>query len=103
MKSISRFLMLILFIGALLAGLIFSGHNQTAVPLWLGTDFSAQPLSIWVIAAFISGGLAGLLLGLGLWQGRVSRKKVKQLQQRLLMAENELRKQKQSGNVSEMK
>jgi len=103
MKSVSRFLMLLLFILALFAGLIFSGHNQTRVGLWLGTEFPAQPLSLWVITAFISGGLVGLLLGLGLWRSRASRKQIKQLQQKLLVTENELKMQKQNGNVSELK
>ena len=103
MKSISRILMLLLFIVALLAGLVFSGHNQTRVVLWLGTEFGAQPVSLWMISAFISGGLVGLLLGLGLWQSRVSRGKFKQLQKKLLLAENELKMLKQNGNVPEVK
>ncbi len=100
MKGISRFLMLLLFIIALFAGLVFSGHNQTPVALWLGTEFGARPLSLWVIAAFISGGLLGLMLGLGIWQSRASRKKIKQLQQKLLLVENELKKEQQHGSVS---
>ena len=103
MKGISRFLMLLLFIIALFAGLVFSGHNQTRVVLWLGTEFPAQPVSVWVSTAFISGGLVGLLLGLGLWRSRASRKKIKQLQQKLLMTENELMRQKQHAAVSEIK
>jgi uncharacterized integral membrane protein len=100
MKGISRFLMLLLFIVALFAGLVFSGHNQTPVAFWLGTEFAARPLSLWIIAAFISGGLLGLILGLGIWQSRASRKKIKQLQQKLLLAENELMREKQHGSVS---
>jgi uncharacterized integral membrane protein len=100
MKGISRFLMLLLFVIAVFAGLIFSGHNQTRVALWLGTEFSAQPLSLWIIAAFSSGGLLGLILGLGLWRSWASRRKIKQLQRKLLFAENELLKAKQQGNVS---
>jgi len=100
MKGISRFLMLLLFIIALFAGLVFSGHNQTPVALWLGTEFSARPLSLWIIAAFISGGLLGLILGLGLWRSRASRKKIQQLQQKLLFIENELKKAQQNGSVS---
>jgi uncharacterized integral membrane protein len=100
MKGISRFLMLLLFIIALFAGLVFSGHNQTPVGLWLGTEFGARPLSLWVIAAFISGGLLGLILGLGLWRSRASRKTIKQLRQKLLFTENELKKEKQHGSVS---
>lgn len=103
MKSVSRFLMLLLFIFALLVGLIFSSHNQTPVGLWLGTEFTAKPLSLWVITAFISGGLVGLLLGLGLWQTRASRTQIKQLQQKLRFTENKLKMQKQNYNVSEVK
>lgn len=103
MKSISRFLALLLFIGVLSAGLVFSGHNQTRIGLWLGTEFPAQPLSLWITAAFVAGGLMGLLLGPGLWQGRVSRKRLKQLQHKLQLAENELKTLKQHGNVAEVK
>lgn len=100
MKGISRFLMLLLFISALIAGLVFSGHNQTRIALWLGTEFSPQPLSLWIIAAFISGGLLGLMLGLGLWRNRASRKQIKKLQHKLLLAENELMKGRQPGHVA---
>jgi uncharacterized integral membrane protein len=103
MKSISRFLILLLFIIALFAGLVFSGHNQTEVALWLGVEFPAQPLSLWVITAFISGGLLGLLLGLGLWRSRASRRQLKQLQKKLLQAENELKMHKQNTHVSNVK
>jgi uncharacterized integral membrane protein len=103
MKRVSGFLVLLLFICALLAGLIFSAHNQTRVGLWLGTEFPAQPLSLWIITAFISGGLAGLLLGPGLLRTRASRKQIRQLQQKLHFTENELKMQKQNGNVSEVK
>ena len=100
MKGISRFLMLLLFIIAVFSGLVFSSHNETRVALWLGIDFGAQPLSFWIIAAFSSGGLLGLLLGLGLWRSWALRRKIKQLQRKLVLAENELIKQKQQGNVS---
>ena len=99
MKGISRFLMLLLFMVALFAGLVFSGHNQTPIPLWLGAEFSAKPLSLWVIAAFISGGLVGLVLGLGLWRSWASRRTIKQLRQKLLLAESELLKVKQQGGI----
>ena len=102
MKSVSRFLMLLLFGFALFAGLVFSGHNQTRVGLWLVREFSPQPLSLWVITAFIAGGLTGLLLGLGLWRTRASRKQLKQLQRKLFLTENELKIQKQQTSVSEL-
>ena len=103
MKSVSRFLVLLLFIIALFAGLVFSGHNQTQVALWLGTELPARPISLWVITAFISGGLLGLLLGLGLWRSRASRKQLKLMQKKLLQAENELKIHTQNSRVSDVK
>jgi uncharacterized integral membrane protein len=103
MKSFFRFVALLIFICVLAAGLIFSGHNRTPVVLWLGTEFAAQPLSLWIIAAFIIGGLIGLLLGLGIHQGGASRRKLKKLQRTLELTENELLVLKQHGNVAEDK
>jgi hypothetical protein len=40
------------------------------VPLWLGTDLDPEPLSIWMLLAFASGGLIGLVLGLLTRPGR---------------------------------
>lgn len=60
--------MILLFVLVTLAACIFYFNNTAEVGLWLGRDFAARPVGIWVIAAFICGGLTGLLCGFGLWR-----------------------------------
>jgi uncharacterized integral membrane protein len=90
MKSLVRFLLFLLLILVLFAGFIFTLNNTVTVPLWLGADLNPRPLGVWVLLAFVVGGLAGLLLGLGLWQRFRSRMEVRQLKSRLQQAEMEL-------------
>jgi uncharacterized integral membrane protein len=99
MKSLARFLLFLLLILVLFAGFIFTLNNSAAVPLWLGTALNPRPLGIWVLLAFIAGGLAGLLLGLlGLWQRFRQRIEVHQLKKRLQQAEMDLAILKQSAH-----
>lgn len=64
MKRLARFLLFLLLLAALLAGFVFTLNNTLAVPLWLGIDLDPQPLSVWMLLAFASGGLLGVVLGL---------------------------------------
>lgn len=100
MKSLARFLLFLLLILVLFAGFIFTLNNSAAVPLWLGIDLNPRPLGVWVLLAFIVGGLAGLLLGLGLWQRFRGRIAAHQLKRRLQQAEMELAILKQSADSS---
>jgi uncharacterized integral membrane protein len=83
MKSVLRFLWFLLFLLVVLAGFIFTVHNADAVPLWLGLQFDPKPLSVWLLTAFIGGGLIGLSLGLGIWRGLKTRLTLRQQRQRL--------------------
>lgn len=100
MKGISRFLMVLLFLVALFAGLVLSSPNQTPIPLSLGAEFGAKLVSLWVIASFISGSLVGLILGLGLWRNMTSPRNIKKLQQKLVLTRIELMKARQLNSVS---
>lgn len=95
MKRLVRFLLFLLLIIVLLAGFVFTLNNTTAVPLWLGTEFSPKPLSIWMLLAFSSGGLLGLLLGFGLWQRFLHAREARQLRNRVKQLERELEALKQ--------
>ncbi len=90
MKRLARFLLFLVLFCVLLAGFVFTLNNTTAVPLWLGTELTPRPLGIWMLLAFTVGGLAGLLLGLGLWQRLHNKKDVRQLRLRLQQKEQEL-------------
>jgi uncharacterized integral membrane protein len=90
MKRLARFLLFLLLVVVLLAGFVFTLNNPTAVPLWLGVDLAPKPLSIWMLLAFSSGGLLGLLLGFGLLQRYLHAREARQLRNRVRQLEQEL-------------
>ena len=90
MKRLARFLLFLLLLPVLAAGFLFTLNNTVAVPLWFGTYLNPRPLGLWMLLAFASGGLLGLLLGLRLWQRFRSRLELRQLRARLHQAEQEL-------------
>jgi uncharacterized integral membrane protein len=90
MKRLARFLLFLLLLLVLLAGFVFTLNNTTAVPLWLGTGFSPKPLGVWMLLAFASGGLLGLLLGFSLWQRFLHAQQARQLRTRVRQLEQEL-------------
>lgn len=101
MKRVARFLFFLLLILVLLAGFVFTLNNTVSVPLWLGTELTAKPLGIWILLAFTSGSLAGLLLGLGLWRRLRSKLEVRQLRMRLQQTEKEIGMLKQQVKLSQ--
>lgn len=90
MKSFTRFLMFLFFVLVVLAGFIFTIKNRAPAALWLGAEFQPKPLSVWIIAAFITGGLLGLLVGFGVWGKLRARAQVRQLQTKLQQNQKEL-------------
>jgi len=68
MKSFVRFLKFLLLMLLVLAAFVFSLKNATPVSLWLVREFAPRPVSLWILVAFTSGALLGLLLGHGLWR-----------------------------------
>ncbi|HEY0962632.1 MAG TPA: lipopolysaccharide assembly protein LapA domain-containing protein [Pseudomonadales bacterium] len=90
MKRLTRFLLVLVLLAVLLAGFIFTLNNTMAVPLWLGTDLNPQPLGLWMLLSFASGGLLGLLLGLGLWRRFRLKREVRQLRAKVHQLELEL-------------
>ncbi|MGV3592684.1 MAG: lipopolysaccharide assembly protein LapA domain-containing protein [Gammaproteobacteria bacterium] len=97
MKRLARFLLLMLLLAVLLAGFVFTLNNPTAVPLWLGTDLDPQPLGLWMLLAFATGGLLGLLLGLGLWRRFRQNIELRQLRTKVRQLESELIALKKQG------
>jgi uncharacterized integral membrane protein len=75
-----RFLRIVFFGQILVTVLGFSSHSTTKIAVWLGHEFTAQPVSLWIISAFISGGLAGLLMGQGIWRRLQYRHEIHKLQ-----------------------
>jgi len=81
MKSFFRFLFFLILILTVLAGFLFTIRNPEPVKLWLGIDLEPRPLSVWLIGAFIMGGLAGAILAAGLWRRFRNRLIIRQLNQ----------------------
>ncbi len=73
------------------ASIVFSYANPEPVSLSFGfTTLSPQPLAVWVIAAFVMGGILGVLLGIGLVRNLRLRLELRRLRSQLLKTEQEL-------------
>ncbi len=69
MSTLSRAIALIVLVLIFLLSVGFSFFNTQQVPLSFGFFvLSAQPLALWVLGAFATGGVLGLLLGSGLFR-----------------------------------
>lgn len=73
------------------ASITFSYFNTTPVSISIGAwNFPAQPVSIWIIGAFVVGGAIGLLLGLGFFRNLKARSEIKKLNKQLADAKQEV-------------
>lgn len=64
MRWIWRLLVILLLLGVLVLGLLFSVQNATEVPVdLLVLQTTPRPLATWLIVAFVLGGVFGLLAG----------------------------------------
>lgn len=91
MNRFVRFFVWLFLLLVFLASVMFSFFNTSPVPLSLGyTTLSPQPLSVWVVGAFVLGGLCGLLLGAGLFRHLRSRLEVRRLNKRVATLEKQL-------------
>ena len=86
-RLLSGFFLLLVFV----VGVTFTYYNSTPVTISIGSwQLQAQPVSVWIIGAFVSGGLLGLLFGLGLFTNLKSRAKIRKLSKALIEAEEEI-------------
>ncbi len=86
-QLLSGFFLLLVFA----ASVTFTYYNSTPVTIGIGSwQLQPQPVSVWIIAAFVSGGLLGLLLGLGLFRNLKSRAEIRRLTKALKDAEEEV-------------
>lgn len=87
MRILAWCFMFIVFV----ASIVFSYANPELVALSFGfVTLDPQPLAVWVIAAFASGGLCGVLLGVGLVRSLRSRMEIRRLRAQLGKVEQEL-------------
>lgn len=74
------------------ASITFSYFNSAPVEISFGNIvFPAVPVSVWIVGAFVSGGLLGLVLGLGLFRQLRSRAEIRRLEKELAEARQEVK------------
>lgn len=91
MQKLSNLLSGLFLMLVFITSITFSYFNSTPVVIKFGTfEFLELPISVWIIGAFVSGGLLGLLLGLRFFSGLKSKAEIKRLNKQLAIAEQEL-------------
>ena len=76
----SSLFLLLVFIGSI----SFSYLNTTEISITLGNRVLAPlPVSVWIIGAFVSGGVIGLVLGLSLFRQLRARHEIRRLKKKL--------------------
>ena len=92
MRQIGRLLSAFFLILVFAVSVTFSYFNSTEVVIsFANWQFPAQPVSVWVIGAFVTGGSLGLLLGVGIFRNLKSRVEIRRLRKLLTAAEQEVK------------
>ncbi|MEQ8407504.1 MAG: LapA family protein [Gammaproteobacteria bacterium] len=92
MRKLNRWLSGIILVLVFIAGIIFSYFNTEQVAIAFGNwQSSVRPLSVWIIGAFVTGGVLGLLFGLGVFRHFKSRSEIRRLNKELALAKKEVR------------
>ncbi|MCY4181330.1 MAG: lipopolysaccharide assembly protein LapA domain-containing protein [Gammaproteobacteria bacterium] len=98
MGTFTRLLAGVFAIGVFVAAVVFAFYNDTPVAIGLGAWRSPpQAVSIWILGAFLGGGLLGLLLGLRLFQGLRRSSREKKLIRQLATARGEIERLRAAG------
>ena len=88
-QLLSAFFLLLVFA----VSISFSYYNSTPVAIGIGSwQLQALPVSVWIVGAFVSGGLLGLLFGLGVFRNLRSRVEIRRLNKALEEAQEEVAK-----------
>ncbi len=91
MRKLGHLLSGLFLVLVFVLSIIFSYFNTTPVSIGFANwEFSAQPISVWIIGAFVSGGFSGLLLGLGLFRQLRTRAELRRTKKQLEDAEMEI-------------
>ena len=91
MRQLTRLLSGVFLLLVFAASVTFTYYNSIPVTIGIGSwQLQPLPVSIWIIGAFVSGGLLGLLLGLGLLRNLKSRVEIRRLTKALMEAEEEV-------------
>ena len=88
-KGFLRFVTFLVFVGIVLLAFLFAVNNTTEVSLWIGIELPAFSVGVLIIAAFILGGLLGLVLGLGIFRQLKYVVQIRKLRSQLQKAEED--------------
>ncbi len=93
MRQLTQLLSGLFLLLVFAVSITFSYYNSTPVAIGIGSwQLQALPVSVWIIGSFVSGGLLGLLLGLGLFRNLKSRAEIRRLNKALAEAKEEVSK-----------
>lgn len=91
MRKLAQFFSGLFLVLVFIVSIIFSYFNTTPVAIsFANWQFPAQPVSVWIIGAFVSGGLLGLLFGLGLVRNLKARAEIRRLTRQLEQSQQEV-------------
>ncbi len=91
MRKITKLLSALFLVLVFTASISFAYFNTTLVEISVGAwEFPPQPVSVWIIGAFVIGGIIGLLLGLGIFKNLKSKYEIKRLSKQLNEAKQEV-------------
>ena len=103
MRQIARLLSGLFLISVFAVSVTFTYFNSTPIIIYFGNwQLPSQPVSVWIIGAFVSGGSLGLLLGLGIFRNLKSRSEIRRLRKSLEQSELEV-KQLRSMSVTDLR
>ena len=92
MRKLTNLLSGLFLVLVFLAAITFSYYNTTPIALLFGNWQSApQPVSVWIVGAFVAGGTLGLLLGLGYFRRHHKGANARRLKKELDEAKQEVR------------
>lgn len=102
MRKIRSLLSGLFIILVFAASVAFTYFNSEPISISVGAwQFPSQPISVWIMGAFVLGGLIGLLFGLGIFKNLKLRVKNRHLNRQLDKAKKQvlLLRGKNSGNL----
>jgi uncharacterized integral membrane protein len=90
MLKLSRAFKLLFLVMIFLLSVGFTFFNTQQIALSFGfVVFAPQPLALWVLSAFISGGLVGLALGAGIFRRWRGEREIERLRAELMQTKLE--------------
>ena len=91
MRKIANLLSGLFLILVFAVSITFAYFNTTPISIKFGSwALATQPVSVWIVGAFVIGGTLGLLLGLGIFRNLQSRSEIRRLNKQLSEVKQEV-------------